>query len=288
MSETDKDNLTINAESNSNNIKINEIVSEIKSGHTDYYKELWAHVEAFVRMRAEKYARITNRYDITEDIIQEAYLSLYEAVDYYNPDSNKSFIGTLAEWYLPKAFHRACYGTITNEPLNDYTSLYSPVKAADDSQIQLIDTIIDSKSEAYYAAIENQDFWESVGEYLRKGINAMSNEEDRKLLLFMLDNNSGYGKAFEEKILGEKSRTRYAQIFDRARKNMLRWMRSKGKIDRIKTGIDDYLYSARLYSGSLGSFRNHGYSSNVERLALDLIEKEQKLKIAETACNISK
>ncbi len=288
MSETDKDNLTINAESNSNYIKINEILAKIKSGHTDYYKDLWTHVEAFVRMKAEKYARNINRYDITDDMIQEAYLSLYEAVDYYNPDSNKSFIGTLAEWYLPKSFHRACYGTITNEPLNDYTSLYSPVKAADDSQIQLIDTIIDSKSEAYYDAIENQDFWESVGEYLRNGINAMSNEEDRKLLLFMLDNNSGYGKAFEEKILGEKSRTRYAQIFDRARRNMLRWMRSKGKIDRIKTGIDDYLYSSRLYAGSLGSFRNNGYSSNVERLALDLIEKEYELKIAETVCNISK
>lgn len=288
MYETEKQYLTINSETNSDYSRINEIISRIKSGHTDYYKDLWAHVEAFVRMRAEKYARITGRSDIVDDMIQEAYLSLYEAVDYYNIDSNKSFIGTLAEWYLPKAFHRACYGTITNEPLNDYTSLFSPAKAADDSQVQLIDTIIDSKSEAYYDAIENQDFWRSVGEYLRNGINAMSNEEDKKLLLFMLDNNTGYGKAFEEKILGEKSRTRYAQIFDRARRNMLRWMRSKGKIDRIKTGIDDYLYSSRLYAGSLGAFRYNGYSSNVERLALDLIEKEYELKIAETVCNISK
>ena len=267
------------------NNNIDNIIEGIKSGNEDLYLDLWNSVERFIRIQAEQFARKAGRQDSIEDMMQESFLILYEAVDYYDPDKKKSFIGVLATYFLPKAFNIACYGgrspASLKDPLNDYTSLYTPASLNEETDVLLIDTIIDTNSEEYYRAIENDDFCRSLNKYLRQGIKALRDPECERLLLFMLDHNVSYGKAYECKVLKRKTRAQYRDTFERARRKIIKWMRSQGRQESIKNGIHNYLYSNRLYQSGLTAFRNNNYTSQTELMALELYEREKNLKTAE-------
>ena len=68
---------------------IEQIVIKIQAGETDLMLALWEQVERFVKMQVGKfYHRHTDRCTSLcvgfENLQQEAYLSLYKAVDGYN------------------------------------------------------------------------------------------------------------------------------------------------------------------------------------------------------------
>jgi hypothetical protein len=255
------------------NEKHEMLIDAIKAGQTECLEQLWHEVEWFVRKKAAEFTERVDRSDDLEDCMQEAFLILPEAVAYYDQAAKKSFLGVLASWYLPKTFKQACFGGRTKasfkDPINSHESIYSMVSINEDYDLQLVDLLVDENTLEYQEAVTDAVFWESVDRYLRKGIKALRRSKDRMMLRYMLDNNCGYGECYEVKLIGDKSRQWYWQVCDRALKDLRRWMETDGSPDRIRLGIDDFIGTSIFYNGGISNFVSHGFTSNVERLAVD-------------------
>ena len=74
----------------------NEIlVEQIKSGHSELITVLWGNIKRFVRLKAIDY----NRPEYIEDMEQEAFISMLEAIERFEY-RGKTFIGYYADYYL--------------------------------------------------------------------------------------------------------------------------------------------------------------------------------------------
>lgn len=247
-----------------------EIVAKVKDGHTECYEELWQNLEPFIRLKASDFAHKTGMLENVEDMVQEAYLVLPLAVDYYDEKYNKCFAGVLTDFFLPRAFCAACYGGRSaadfRRPLNHYVSLDAPLQADDDSEMTLLDTLTDENAQSYFDVIEDMDFWESIGRYLRQGIDSLKNKQERTLLRYMLEHGGcSYGEAHRNSAIGEKSRERYRQIFHSARQHLLTWINGKGHEDAVRCGL---VLSHKYYAGGLKAFKDNDFTSNVELIVL--------------------
>lgn len=261
--------------------KSDEIALMIKTGHADLYLDLWRSVESSVKMKAIEFASKTGQQDSIDDMLQEAYLVLPDAVEYYDGEQDhKSFSGVLCDWFLPKAFNQACYGgstkTAFKEPLNSYISLDVPYSTDDDFDLTLLDLLVDERAEEYYRSIEDISFWESVGRLLRKGIHALPNRDQRDLLLWMLENDESVSDAHRQNIIGEKCRSWYGQVYKDGCRNLRRWIRNKGRDDARKTGIDDFIGTSVFYAGSVDYYRSHNYTSCTEAAALKMADDKER------------
>ena len=78
-----------------NNIMTNEeLVRHIQAGEEEYMLQLWQQVRAFIHSIAVKYRGCAE----IEDLEQEGFLALYDAVAGYDPDSGCQFLGYAALW----------------------------------------------------------------------------------------------------------------------------------------------------------------------------------------------
>lgn len=246
------------------------IVAKIKDGHTECYEELWQNLEQFIRLKASDFAQKTGMQDYLDDMMQEAYLVLPLAVDYYDEKYNKCFAGVLTDFFLPRAFCTACYGGRSaadfKKPLNNYVSFDAPLLSDDDSEMTLLDILTDENAQTYFDRVEEGDYWISIGKYLKQGIDSLKNKQERTLLRYMLEHGGcSYGEAFKAKAIGEVSRERYRQVFHSARRNLLTWINGKGHEDAVRCGL---VYSHKYYAGGLKAFKDNDFTSNVELIVL--------------------
>lgn len=99
-----------------------------------------------------------------EDLLQEGYIGMLEAVKYYNPDKEYNFI-TYLNTTLKTAFATAAGIRLSkdkNNPLNRAVSFYEPITK--DEDLLLIDTVADPGADESYAAIELTDTQRIVSE----------------------------------------------------------------------------------------------------------------------------
>lgn len=124
-----------------------ELTVMIKEGNTSLIPSLWKQVERFTAAKAKDYFSLhpltCAAAGITlEDLQQEAYFALLDAVRYYDPEVGHTFL-TYLRYPLLNAFNDIC-GMRTQRskqaPLNHSKSLYTPIGEED---ITLADTLED-------------------------------------------------------------------------------------------------------------------------------------------------
>lgn len=127
-----------------------ELAVMVKEGNTGLLHSLWEQVERFTAAKARDYF---NLHPLTcaaagvtlDDLQQEAYFALLDAVRYFDPEAGNTFL-TYMKYPLQNAFNALC-GRRTQKskqaPLNHSKSLYTPIGEED---ITLADTIEDESA----------------------------------------------------------------------------------------------------------------------------------------------
>ncbi len=250
-----------------------ELALKVKSGDTAYLLPLWEGVKRLVELKARDY----NKPDYYDDMIQEAYLQLQPAAERYKPSAGKSFIGYYIKYYAPDAFKIALYGgrseSRINSPGNNMISLYQP--AGDDTDARLIDELIDLDGETAHRRIEDADFWQDVGRLLRKGIKQIPSDQQREAVNFhYLHDVTFTDAAHLHGVHVNQWRSQYQNGLRKLRKFLL----GLSKEEQEKSGLSDYLESRRNYAGGMGAWKNSGFTSSTEAIALKRIQLEEEIR----------
>lgn len=144
-----------------------ELVRQIQNGDKALIPQLWEQVEKFVSQRAGMRSRKLEGFGgaTEEDMYQSGFLALIDAIDSFDPEAGKSFVGWL-DLHLKTAFAEAGgYRSKrqARDPLHAAGSLYAPL-GGDMEDITLADTIQDPQAAQEMEAVEER-IW---NEQLRK------------------------------------------------------------------------------------------------------------------------
>lgn len=151
-----------------------ELVIRIKAGETELMSELWSQVCRFVYKQANKFyvaheGRCKNMGVEVEDLEQEGYITIYKAVEGFDPSRNTTFL-TYAGLCLKKAFFGICrmnYANWQGNMIRQASSLDAQAYA-DNEELSIGDTIADN--EDLEASIVDKLYLESAGPDLRKAV----------------------------------------------------------------------------------------------------------------------
>lgn len=136
-----------------------ELAAMIKEGNTGLIPSLWEQVERFTAAKARDYF---NLHPLTcaaagvtlDDLQQEAYFALLDAVRYFDPEAGNTFL-TYMKYPLQNAFNALC-GRRTQKgkqaPLNHSKSIYTPIGEED---ITIADTLEDEGAAADFQQSED-------------------------------------------------------------------------------------------------------------------------------------
>ena len=114
--------------------------------------QLWNMVKGFIASRAYSYSlRFSPGIVEVDDLIQEGFFSVCEALETYRPDGGRAFLPYL-DFYLRKRWRRL-YGLDKPEPLNMAQSLDAPIYEGEDAL--LIDTIPDEAAEEAFSRADD-------------------------------------------------------------------------------------------------------------------------------------
>lgn len=133
-----------------------ELAVLVKAGHTEYIPQLWGQVEKFVSLQATKRARQLEGFGgvTTEDLYQSGFLALMEAVDSFDSEAGRSFIGWLS-LNLKTAFAEAAgYRTRRRDMLDFATDLDAPIPGTDD--LTAADSVADPGAAQDFEAAERR------------------------------------------------------------------------------------------------------------------------------------
>lgn len=246
-----------------------ELVKAIREGREDLIPELWEQVVPFIKYMAGK--RIKNipeeKKDLFDDMVNEAYFVFLGAVKSYE-ETGSLFI-TFFKFYLKNAFTNVLYGGRTQKRINDLLntaiSMDKPLSTSSGSEdFTLADILVDPLAEQPYRDIEEASYWNAMHYKLRQEIcDVKMNPNIRRTLLYQLEHGSTPSKAREA--LGVK-------VDYQAYNEALRRLRTRLKVRRR---TDEDLAEAIPVRGySVKRFKERGYTSLVEQLAIERADRE--------------
>ena len=207
-----------------------ELIAEINNGNPAAVLVLWENVKRFAASQAKKYiARngIQSKTCEAEDLIQEAFLALPEAIEKYKPGES-SFLFFFS-YILKNTFRNYC-GLNTSQgrkELYSDLSLSELLNPEDESGISYEDNLEDKRAAAAFDYAEKKIFIEELSKELNKYLEKTLSEREREIIVsrfFLLKTQKDLA---EEKSL---SPARIQQIEEKAMKKMKRSIfTSKGK-----------------------------------------------------------
>lgn len=151
------------------NISNEDLVIAIQNGNKKAIENLWNNVHRLISLHAYRYYQRFKGNSIAteEDLIQEGYMALLEAVKYFDINSGYKFT-TYLNYTLKNAFQRVMGLRTTkqrSEPLNNCFSLNSNI-SQDDEETEEIDFIVDENALKEFERIEvsetQQIVWEAI------------------------------------------------------------------------------------------------------------------------------
>lgn len=245
-----------------------ELIYYIQNGQDEYIPQLWEQVSRFISMKAGKVLEHfpTHMQDLRDDMINEAYFSMLDAVQGFDPE--KGGFLTYLDYHIKNAFTKVLTGRSKRQqrdPLNSAASLDSLVDGTED--LTLADMIVDDIAEAYYRRIEDDDFWLSVNRLLDEAIGRIRDNKGRDLVRHMFYNGCN---------IKEASKALYGDVpvpYENYRKALkqlsdyLKYSTVRGKIEAA--GLDDY-----IYGWGVGAWKNHRFTSAVEHVAIRHVDKQ--------------
>ena len=126
-----------------------ELVMKIKAGDQSLIPQLWEQVSRFLAWRAGQYFRVevedrgmAPSFEV-DDLIQEAYFAVLQAINYYDPDKGANFL-TILSFPLKSAFGRvAGYRTSRqrNDGLNMNHAISGDAQIGEEDDFTLFDTL---------------------------------------------------------------------------------------------------------------------------------------------------
>lgn len=251
----------------------NEIlVEQIKSGHNELITVLWGNIKRFVRLKAIDY----NRPEYIEDMEQEAFISMLEAIERFEC-RGKTFIGYYADYYLPKAFKRAVFGgnweRVESDPLNNSVSLETPTGKED---LTLMDMLVDPISEMDYRLVEEMDYWHSVAAVIQEAISKIPNPTSRNILELEYHNKISHKRGTS---ILNLAYDKYIYYYNEGKRALRRIIPALINRDRDKYELMEYIESSPFYSGSVSAWKGRRYTSSTESAALKLMQLEESIKL---------
>ena len=254
---------------------VDAVAEKIKGGNLDLLPTLWDRVSRFIYSRASAWLICkSNSIVEVDDLVNECYFVLLPAVKGWNPD--KAGFLTYLSYYLPNCFNAAYYGGRTAksklDPINNHASLDAPlVLDADDGNVTLLDTIIDTNAEAYYRNMEDADFWESVSDFLHKCIIHVNDTIGRTCMLYMLDNECDTLLQASAILYPEYSYAVVRNHFNNACSQLKRILNYSTNRKAAKKLSLDY----EIYGSGFNRFVHNNYTSNIEDAVIRHIDREQ-------------
>ena len=250
-----------------------ELAGLIKDGGREHTEELWQNIERFVRLKANNY----NRPGCIDDMMQEAFLFMLEAVERYDRAEGKSFIGYYASYFMPNAFKTAIYGgygeSRVNSPLNKMESLDAP--RGEDESVNLLDTLIDTESEEYYRRIEDADYWQCIGRLIQNGIDSIENPDIREVVQFHYERDTTFRAG---SIYFGVDYPAYVNRYRSGIRYLKKYLTGLPRAEKERSGLMDYLETHGYYAGGVGAWKNRGFTSTTEWIAMKEIEWQERQK----------
>jgi DNA-directed RNA polymerase specialized sigma24 family protein len=253
----------------------------IKWGDDSLIPALWVQIRPFIHQRAKQRLMETPAHmrEFEEDLVQEGYFAMMEAIEAFDPLTGYKFL-TYMRYPL-----MSCFNTFLNtrtakgkkDPNRYAISLDAPIEGGEDYST-LGDLIIDPESEAGYLAVEDDDFRLWLNRFIRKAVNYCASGIAKSIMLYMLDCNASFTEACKAcNVKYAKARSGYETSLRRIR----HYMR---KVDQRKairlSGLYDYL---GMGGTGVQSFRNHGFTSATERIAIERADFALDLKRLQTS-----
>lgn len=233
-----------------------ELAAAIQEGREDLYPALWDQVKAFVAQQA------WNRYCATggyggvevEDLIQSGFLALVEAVGYYNPATECSFLTILGNC-LKTAFARAGgYRTTKRDPLNNCRSLDAPL--SDDPGSDSLEELLADERDDIEAA-ENKIYREQLCRKMDAAVSDLPAEQMETLYRIFVR-----GQTFEEIGSAAGVKPQAVRAWEFKALSLLRTPRQARELEQFLDERTDFYMHI-----SVQGFQRTGKSA-VERLAI--------------------
>lgn len=249
----------------------------IQEGHTEYLFQLWLQCEKFIRMIAEQYVTQFDRgQELSEDCVQEAYLALHGIALRFRPDHGVKFL-TFLKPSLHSAFRSVMFsgrGAAEKDPLNNCDSIDRMITDGEGNSVSLVTMLEDVHSQDGFEKIEADDYRKSQNAFIRECIQLSGEEIGKSILTEMLESNCGYRDAIV-KLYGPDALDNEAFILQLRKKkdkavSQIREKTRRGKKAALmrKYSLEQRANRNGLKGYSLTSFRNHGFTSEVERIVL--------------------
>lgn len=244
-----------------------EYAIAIKEGHTDYITPLWENVEKLLRMNcnrwwSEKGNRFVQCGVTPEDLFQESYLALMDAVAAYDSSTGYKLTSYL-RYPIQNRFNAllAFRSNSRSNPLNNCASLNDLI--GDEEDCELMDLTPDPNAEQPFRQTEREDYiayWHDVLE------DAMQRKLDRQQKDIVYD---FYYLRLQKTVIAEKHGLTLKDVRSILQKSL---NSLRGDHELVRRYRDDIIMDG-LYKGTgLGAFRNSGMST-VER-SVETIERK--------------
>ncbi|MVB11344.1 RNA polymerase sigma factor RpoS [Caprobacter fermentans] len=247
-----------------------ELAVLIQQGHKEYVPELYEQIRKLLTKIAYRYFNrfndICSRCGITqEDLNQEGYFVMLEAVQGFKPEQGNKFVSYLNFPYWNHFQKLTGCKTSKRDPINNSDSLDKPL-SSDDENFTLMDTVEDKNSGTPFDEVERGLYLSSLHDAIEKGLETLDSIQKDTIQCRYYE-----GKTLDQ--TGEIIGCSREQV----RQHQQKALRTLRKPKTARTLIP-FLYDemdARAYRGTgLSAFRNRGGSA--PELTIEQIEEMRR------------
>ena len=286
-----------------------QIVSEIRNGYsaTDYMQSLYENNLPLIKKFIKPYAA----YEPMEDLVQESYFGLWEAVQHYGMSANVRFM-TYAEYWIRQSVQRyleKCGSTVqipshTRQKIVRYKKTVQELEQelgrvptdneiADKMRIS-VELLPELKIWMQGAASLDTPLAEDSSLTLADTLQADFNLEDETIDKMYAEHAKSQVWGIVERFISERENRIIREIFINNRTmaavareqgitiERVRQTKEKG-LRRLRTGkakrelLEKFdIAEAGLFRGSLNNYREHDFVSIVEHIAIKRIEAQER------------
>ncbi len=249
------------------------LAGEIQSGHNELMPELWERSRKFIILQAKRYFNQSlNRCGVEEDdLIQQGYFALCDAVKTYDHLKGMGFLGWL-DFHLKREF-RCAAGLIRHidengkqyvspSILDQASSLDRPLYDDDPDSDSLASLVIDERAAAAIDEVEQRIYNEELHEALDSVIDTLSSEDEH--LIRSLYYNGESVRSYADRTGIESIRKIYTQR-NNALDNMRKITRTKPEGKKLREMVDE---QTNFYLKVSPAVFNTTHESAIEKIIL--------------------
>lgn len=251
-----------------------ELAERIKAGQSELMADLWNNCHKLLffimdrELTSEKLEQTTRHGIEVEDLRQEMYFALVEAVKWFKPDAGLRFT-TYLNYPVKNAINKALGlsgGSSAHDPLNSCTSIDAPIKPDEDDGTTVGDFIGDPDSDQAFEEIAEQDYLKKLRADLERALKELPEQMEQTLRKRYYEGKTYADIAEDQGVSSQTvSNNEYSALLQLREADILQSYRED-------------IINRYSYSTGLQSFKSHNFTSSVELIVQRLIDEEEKMK----------